>query len=298
MRTFAHDASATVCSGMSARSAADRRTQTAANAATALTDRLRERRHGPRGRRARAKLSEGAFKQAVSDGAVADAEESLAVRIRAHLNGGRLQVKLTDNRYTMLSVRRENESIPQFQVRLHHMFADATPTVTQALARYIGMNDAEASKVLGDFIDANQHRVRPKSPRKGAKLETKGVCHDLQAMYDSLNLEYFGGTIDATITWGQRCGKPRRRNSIKMGSYAVEDRCIRIHRSLDRPLVPQFFVEWIVYHEMLHQVHKAPVVNGRRQFHTKAFLEDEARFEHYTLATLWERDHIDQLLTY
>src|SRR5690606_6936876 len=102
----------------------------------------------------------------------------------------------------------------------------------------------------------------------------------------------------ATITWGQRCGRKRRRNSIKMGSYSVDDRSIRIHRSLDRAYVPRFFVEWIVYHEMLHQVHQADVVNGRRQFHTKAFLEDEAKFEHYALSRLWEQDHLEQLLTY
>ena len=63
-----------------------------------------------------------------------------------------------------------------------------------------------------------------------------------------------------------------------MGSYSVEDKLIRIHRSLDRDLVPRFFVAWIVYHEMLHQVHGAPILNGRRQFHTKVCLEDEARY--------------------
>jgi hypothetical protein len=179
------------------------------------------------------------------------------------------------------------------------MFADASPVVTQALARYIGKNDAEASRLLGEYIDDNQHRVRTGTRRKrGLRLYTKGQVHDLAEIYADLNERYFDGAIKADITWGQRCGKPKRRNSIKMGSYSVEDRLIRIHRSLDRAFVPRFFVEWIVYHEMLHQVHEAPLVNGRRQFHTPAFLEDEARFEHYTLARLWEREHLDWLLTY
>src|SRR5690606_8035322 len=120
----------------------------------------------------------------------------------------------------------------------------------------------------------------------------------LAEIFDHLNERYFGNGIDASITWGQRNGKPRRRNSIKMGSYSVEDKLIRIHRSLDRAFVPRFFVEWIVYHEMLHQVHEIKVVNGRRQFHSREFLEDEAAFEHYAAARAWERENLEALLTY
>lgn len=232
-----------------------------------------------------------------SEGVVADAERRLADRIRAHLQAGQLEVKLTDNRYTMLSVRRKKASNKMYQVRLHHMFADASPQITQALAHYIGKNDSGASKILGDYIDAHQHRVRAKKPQR-SRLDTKGVCHDLQAIFDKLNHEYFDNRIEATITWGQRCGKTKRRNSIKMGSYSLDDKSIRIHRSLDKAYVPGFFVESVVFHEMLHQVHQAPLVNGRHQFHSKAFLADEAKFEHAGLAQMWERDHLEQLLTY
>ncbi|MCP4447074.1 MAG: hypothetical protein GY811_17255 [Myxococcales bacterium] len=269
-----------------------------ASRAASLAGNLQGRR-----RRPTSKVESGEFSLARTDGAVADAEILLASRIRAHMATGQLDVTLTDNRYTMISVRRDTECAgarvcPQYRVRLHHMFADAAPLVTQALAHYIGKDDKDASKVLGDFIDANQHRVRAESARKTSKPITQGACHDLQGIYDGLNERYFDGTIEATITWGQRCGKVQKRNSIKMGSYSIEDKSIRIHRSLDRAYVPSFFVEWIVYHEMLHQVHDAPIVNGRRQFHSKAFLEDEAAFEHYALARLWERDHLEQLLTY
>ncbi len=227
------------------------------------------------------------------------AEQRLARRIRAHMSRGSLKVTLTDNRYTMISVRRETDKIPQYIVRLHHMFADPGPTVTRALALYISNNDPEASQALGDFIDGNQSKVKPDQRRTTSpSVTTKGAVHDLQELYDHLNDRYFGGSIDATISWGPRSGKPRRRNSIKMGSYSLEDRFIRIHRSLDRAFVPRFFIEWIVYHEMLHQVHQAPVVNGRRRFHTKEFLADEAAYEHFEEARAWEREHLEALLTY
>lgn len=289
---------------------------------------------------------------------VTDAQDSLERRIRAHLTHGRVQVTLTDNRYTMISVRRiaahEDRGTAErgdgheraetggpagsaigagkslrgidrgepgggspagsaggaggkahrgidrrYEVRLHHMFADADPVITRALARYIADNDADASRILGDFIDANSGHVRGRSRRAPAQLIlTAGEHHDLREIFDELNARYFDNRIDAAITWGPRSGRPRRRNSIKMGSYSVEDRLIRIHRSLDRAFVPRFFVAWIVFHEMLHQIHDIRVKNGRREFHSKEFLAAEAGFELYEQARLWERRHLDALLTY
>jgi hypothetical protein len=241
---------------------------------------------------------------------VVRAQDSLERRIRAHLSRGRVQVTLTDNRYTMISVRRisagDLSGAPRtparerrYEVRLHHMFADADPVITRALAHYIAENDADASRILGDFIDANSGHVRGRARRTPTQvIFTAGEHHDLRAIFDELNARYFENRIDAAITWGPRAGRPRRRNSIKMGSYSVEDRLIRIHRSLDRAFVPRFFVSWIVFHEMLHQVHDIRVKNGRREFHSKEFLADEAGFELYEQARLWERRHLDALLTY
>jgi hypothetical protein len=242
---------------------------------------------------------------------IVDAQDSLERRIRAHLARGRVQVTLTDNRYTMISVRRiaarddRARGVPvrgndrRYEVRLHHMFADADPVITRALAHYIAENDADASRILGDFIDANAGHVRGRARRTPAQLIfTAGEHHDLRQIYDELNAQYFGNRIEAAITWGARTGRPRRRNSIKMGSYSVEDRLIRIHRSLDRGFVPRFFVAWIVFHEMLHQVHDIRLKNGRREFHSKEFLADEAGFEFYEQAKIWERHHLDALLTY
>jgi hypothetical protein len=217
---------------------------------------------------------------------VVDAQDSLERRIRAHLAKGRVTVTLTDNRYTMISVRRLAKE-KRYEVRLHHMFADADPVITRALARYIADNDAEASRVLGDFIDQNSGHVRGRARRQPTQvIFTAGEHHDLREIYDDLNARYFDN---------KRTGRPRRRNSIKLGSYSVEDRLIRIHRSLDRAFVPRFFVAWIVFHEMLHQVHDIRVKNGRREFHS---LADEAMYEHFDEAKLWERRHLDALLTY
>jgi hypothetical protein len=236
-----------------------------------------------------------------SDGEVA--RQILELRIARHVPNGRLALAVTDNQYTMISVRR---SRGLFRLRLHHMFLDAAPEVVRALGRYVAHNDRESSRLLGRFIDVNQRKIRRarsrlRRPAPPVTVETRGDVHDLQDIFDCLNAQYFGNAIDARITWGQRHpagAAPRQRSSIKMGSYSVEDRLIRIHPSLDRPFVPRMFVEWIVFHEMLHQKHDIPVKSGRRQFHTPEFLAEEATFAHYHEVRLWERMHLDHLLEY
>lgn len=228
------------------------------------------------------------------------ARQRLERRIGAHLPGRRLALAVTDNQYTMISVKREKGI---FRLRLHHMFLEAEPEVVRALGRYVGQNDRDSSNLLGRYIDIHQHRIRRARARRSPAitLETCGEVHDLQVYYDDLNRLYFGSAIDARVTWGIRTqpgAKRRRRNSIKMGSYSVEDRLIRIHPSLDRVFVPRYFVEWILYHEMLHQKHDIPVIGGRRQFHTAAFLAEEATFEHFEKSRRWERDNLNRLLFY
>jgi hypothetical protein len=227
-----------------------------------------------------------------------DARKMLESRISAHLQAGRLALGITDNRFTMISVRRDRG--PVYRVRLHHMFVLAPPPVTRALARYISHNESQASRDLSRFIEENQEAIR-RAPRRrppALTLETLGENYDLREIYDELNARYFASQIDARITWGARGTRRRRRNSIKMGSYSVEDRLIRIHPALDRRFVPRFFLEWIVFHEMLHQVHDIPVVDGRRQFHTPEFLEQESSFEHIERARDWERRNLDRLLNF
>src|SRR5262245_16660030 len=122
---------------------------------------------------------------------IAAAEASLERRIRAHLERAAVRVTLTDNRYTMISVRRVPRE-RRYEVRLHHMFAEADPVITRALARYIADNDRDASRVLGDFIDGNHGQVRGKTRRApGQLMITTGDTHDLREIYDDLNARYF-----------------------------------------------------------------------------------------------------------
>jgi predicted SprT family Zn-dependent metalloprotease len=122
-----------------------------------------------------------------------------------------------------------------------------------------------------------------------------GNVHDLQAIFDRLNAEEFGGTITARIGWG-RLSRPRGRRSIKMGIYLHDARAIRIHPALDRAEVPHFVVEAVVFHEMLHQAIPAVEVGGRRIVHGRDFRRREAAFRGHESAKAWERENLHLLL--
>lgn len=221
------------------------------------------------------------------------ARVTLQERLAAHVAKGRARVVLTDNMHTMVSIKRGDGVIT---FRLHHMFVAAPPAVLRALARYGEGRDAAAARLLRAFVEHNEAVIRRREGPPAITCDVEGKYHNLREIFDELNAAYFGGRIKARITWGPRGRRRRTRDSIKLGSYTFEDELIRIHPVLDAADVPRFFVAWIVYHEMLHEVHDMPVVDGRRVYHTPAFRNAEAQFERYAEAVLWERTHLAKLL--
>jgi predicted metal-dependent hydrolase len=221
-------------------------------------------------------------------------ERALAAALKPYLPPGKgLELRLTNNHYSMISVRRK---VDGYRLRLHRMFAGAAPRTMRALARYMVHNDRRASRLLGEFIERHQHIIKSQAhPVRRIALRTAGQHHDLQKVFDRLNAERFEGALDARITWGAS-SSVRARRSIKMGSFAVEDRVIRIHPILDQADVPDYFVKWIVFHEMLHGKHDILRKGERRVFHSQAFLDDERTYPDYARAAAWERANLDRLL--
>jgi hypothetical protein len=206
-------------------------------------------------------------------------------------------LSINDNCRSMIAFAERDGIV---RARLHHMFLDAPKAVQLALVCYIAKGDREASCVVGRYIERNSHRIRAARPFL-LPITTQGAHHDILSIFSALNDKYFGGTVDALITWG-RLGSRRNsegtgRRSIKLGSYSAVERLIRIHPTLDRPWVPRYFVSYVVYHEMLH--HVIPAIEqrgGRRILHPPHFMEREALFRDYERALAWERAHMHRVL--
>ncbi len=113
-------------------------------------------------------------------------------------------------------------------------------------------------------------------------VDHRGDHYDLKAIYDQINGLYFANALDLRITWaGSKKAAPKR--SIRLGSYHMQTQVIRIHRFLDQAHIPDYYISFIVYHEMLH--HVLPPVRGRRtRIHHPEYKAREKEFQEYALA--------------
>jgi len=129
-------------------------------------------------------------------------------------------------------------------------------------------------------------------------MPARPVCgryHDLEAILAALCARFFPESAGVTIRWGRWSGRTRTR-SIRFGAYLPGQQLIRIHPALDQDFVPRFFVEFIVYHELLHHVLPPRRVNGRYQIHSPAFRQHERQFPAYAEAMLWRKRSLRRLL--
>lgn len=223
--------------------------------------------------------------------------EQLAEALRRRLNVP-VRLTVTDNASSVFSFRQKKAGA-EMSVRIHHMFLDAPADVLDDLARFAqdtGPARREASRRLDTFISGHMDQVRESdAPFRPLKLNAKGRTRDLKDILDSLNARFFGGRVQARIGWG-RLPRKRNRQSIRLGVYDSRTRVIRIHPALDAPEVPGFFVEFIVFHEMLHQAIPAREGSGRQTIHGKDFRREEAAFPDYERAVRWEKEHLAELI--
>src|SRR5256886_14808173 len=154
-------------------------------------------------------------------------------------------------------------------VRLSDLFRAAPPEVIRALAFLL------VARLLSRKAPRDQERIYRSyafSPQllrasditrrqRGRKVisSANGQVYDLERLFAKLNRRYFDGEIEKPVlTWSKR-----RARSI-LGHHDAAHDTIVISKTLDSREVPEWFVEYILFHEMLHIKHPARIVNGRR----------------------------------
>jgi hypothetical protein len=203
-----------------------------------------------------------------------------------------IQLTLTDNRSVLLSVcRRQGAAL----LRLHRMFLHAPLDVVRAVARGIRRRHRKSEAGVRRFMNENLFRVRH-VPRELPPLLPRGQAYDLSEIFARLNARFFGSSLLVPVTWGRGGGRARP-GGLTFGSYDPVLRLIRIHPVLDRREVPLFFLESVLYHEMLHHhMGGVPDKSGRTVYHSRAFREAEARYPQHQRALAWEKENLPYLL--
>ena len=138
----------------------------------------------------------------------------------------------------------------------------------------------------------------PKLPmQRQLAFASEGRFFDLQEIFNKLNEKYFRNKMRGyTIAWGRK-RKQKPREYFVFGSIQEEDKIIRIHSLLDARFVPTWFLEYVIYHEMLHAfVPDQFDKNGRRLVHHDDFNRQERKFHFYRRAKKWEEENLARFL--
>jgi predicted metal-dependent hydrolase len=130
--------------------------------------------------------------------------------------------------------------------------------------KYVGSHD----------IVRKAHLVRQMRGSKRLR-SPRGYFYDLEAVFEELNTRFFHGLMARPrMSWSQT--KTRR----ILGHYDPAHNAIIISRVFDHFAVPQYVLEYIVYHEMLHLKHPVKLRGSRRCVHSAEFQAEEKLFPH------------------
>ena len=199
--------------------------------------------------------------------------------------GKPVDLTITDNISSIIYIRRNGQG---YTIRLHHMFIDADEKLLNDIAAYAKTGE---SKLIQKFIDEHTFLIRTPTEKREPRISTKGEHHNLRPLFHSLNKQYFRGRASCTITWGRR-RRRKARSSIQLGCYDNNLDLIRINPRLDSSRVPRYFIEYIVFHEMLHSI-----LNPKSEkSHTKEFKNKEKEFKHYHQATAWQKKNLNMFI--
>jgi hypothetical protein len=189
-----------------------------------------------------------------------------------------------------------------FRVRMHRGFAAAPPEVRAAVAAWLrsGRRARRATGVLDAWIDGVL--VPSFFPAEGRRAPAlaRGACHDLLELAADLLPRHIPADLlpperIPLLTFGVR-PKTRARRSLHLGTYDVAQHLVRIHRVLDQPAVPPFFVRYVLFHELLHAALPPRREGARVVHHGQDFRRLERAYPDFERAKDWEKKHIDRLI--
>ncbi len=151
-----------------------------------------------------------------------------------------------------------------------------------------------AAQVYHSFVKSREMQAKAVENKrsKGRKIITspKGEIYNLEEIFARLNQTYFRNSIEKpTLSWSAR------ETYRILGHHDSTHQAIIISKSLDDVKVPNYVVEYVVFHEMLHIFHPTTHRDGRRYNHTPQFRRDEKKFIRHKEAENWIEQNAGKL---
>jgi hypothetical protein len=207
---------------------------------------------------------------------------------------GELRIQFHQNTWTMASLGRRGRCST---LRLHRLFARAPVSVLDAVVRsFFVPQDAGARRELRssilEFIESNSQLAL--STLSARRLRpARGAAYDLKAIEDGVRRKFLPSCPPVRIGWSQRI------TASLMGKWiatpASLPNVVVINRLLDDAGVPLYYLEYVVFHELLHEVIPIRRKEGRWVHHPAEFRRMEKQFPSFKQAVLWERQNVGRL---
>jgi hypothetical protein len=193
----------------------------------------------------------------------------------------------------VLTIRRREERV---HVRFSDLLKRAPLEVLEAAAALllsrVYRRRAPRALVQPYLKYARSERVRSRIDRMRSRrvrrvpTAAQGLHHDLAELFDRINQQYFEGKLHRPhVGWSMRSWRRQ------FGSYDPGPNQIVLNRRMDQPAVPQFVVEYVLYHEMLHVKHPTRRSGCTLVSHSPEFRAEEKRFAQFAIA----RKFLDRL---
>jgi len=132
---------------------------------------------------------------------------------------------------------------------------------------------SRSDRTRGRITRMRRHRVS-----RVATLP-QGRHFDLHQLFEQLNHRYFAGSLERPhIGWSTRSWRRQ------FGCFDPGPNQIVLNRRMDHPAVPQFVVEYVLFHEMLHVKHPTRRSGCSLLSHSPEFRREEKRFAHFDVA--------------
>ncbi len=170
-------------------------------------------------------------------------------------------------------------------VRLSDLLEHAPDTVHRAIAHILLAKlyrkpiaahyaDRYRRYTQSEVVSKQAERIRQTRGRKRI-LPAQGRYYDLDEVFESINQRFFHGLMGRpTLTWSAHAARRM------LGHYDAAHNTIVVSGVFDRPGIPRYAIEYLMYHEMLHLKHPVRVRAGRRCVHSREFQAEEGLFPH------------------
>ncbi|MCI0341805.1 MAG: hypothetical protein L0216_11760 [Planctomycetales bacterium] len=193
-----------------------------------------------------------------------------------HLGGSAARVVVTSNRTVLASLGGPFEAR---RLRVHPVLAGAPDPVAEALARlYLQSPRRDTRRALHARLRTylREHEAELPTPTGPRLAPPEGEIHDLAAVFRRVNERFFGGRLQVELGWTR---KPGRRTLSRWYEVPGAISRIGVNRLLDHEDVPARVLEYLLYHEGLHELLRDHRHRGKRVYHHAEFRRRERLFQ-------------------